>query len=49
MSGAYYTPAHVLDRIEPRVIDPACGTGGFLAATVEPLDVAMSNPPWGTR
>jgi type I restriction-modification system DNA methylase subunit len=35
--GAYYTPDELLGL---RPIDPACGTGGFLADIV-------SNPPWG--
>lgn len=44
-SGEYYTPRAVtqfiVDMVDPRigekVLDPACGTGGFLACTIEHL------------
>ncbi|MBK9265379.1 MAG: SAM-dependent DNA methyltransferase [Polyangiaceae bacterium] len=44
-AGEYYTPravtAFMVERVDPRlgetVLDPACGTGGFLACTIEHL------------
>ncbi len=44
-AGEYYTPRAVtqfmVDQVDPklgeRVLDPACGTGGFLACTIEHL------------
>lgn len=44
-AGEYYTPravtAFLVERIDPKlgetVLDPACGTGGFLACTIEHL------------
>lgn len=50
-SGEYYTPRAVTqfmtDMIKPKlgekVLDPACGTGGFLTATVEHLKKQVKN------
>ncbi|MBF0148389.1 MAG: SAM-dependent DNA methyltransferase, partial [Magnetococcales bacterium] len=44
-AGEYYTPRAVtrfmVDRVDPklgeRVLDPACGTGGFLASTIDQI------------
>lgn len=56
-AGEFYTPraitAFMVDRVNPRldkretVMDPACGTGGFLTATIEHFRnqlVAMKSP-----
>ena len=52
-SGEFYTPRPVVklivDRVKPRlgerVLDPACGTGGFLVEAYEYLKTAGANPP----
>ncbi len=51
-SGEFYTPRPVvrfiIDRLKPqlgeRVLDPACGTGGFLVETYERLKDAPQTP-----
>ena len=50
-SGEFYTPRPVtnfiVDRISPKlgeiVLDPACGTGGFLVSTVEKIKKDIKN------
>ncbi|PZO12205.1 MAG: DNA methyltransferase [Leptolyngbya foveolarum] len=50
-AGEYYTPRAVtqfmVDILNPqlgeRVLDPACGTGGFLACTIDHLDRQVKN------
>ena len=49
-SGEYYTPRaitqFIVDMINPKigekVLDPACGTGGFLACSIEHLKKQIS-------
>jgi type I restriction enzyme M protein len=51
-AGEYYTPRAVtqfmVDIINPqlgeRILDPACGTGGFLVNTIEHLKKQVKNP-----
>lgn len=51
-SGEYYTPRAVtqfmVDIINPRigetVLDPACGTGGFLTSAIEHVRAQLNNP-----
>lgn len=51
-SGEYYTPRAVtqfmVDMINPQlgetVLDPACGTGGFLTCTIDHLREQINNP-----
>ena len=51
-AGEYYTPRAVtqfmVDRVNPqlgeKVLDPACGTGGFLVNTIEHLNQQVNNP-----
>ena len=51
-SGEYYTPRAVtqfmVDMIDPRlgekVLDPACGTGGFLTCTIEHIRKQVNTP-----
>ncbi|WP_445454298.1 N-6 DNA methylase [Flavobacterium sp. 25HG05S-40] len=51
-SGEYYTPRAVtqfmVDMINPQlgesVLDPACGTGGFLTCTIDHLRDQVNNP-----
>ncbi len=51
-AGEYYTPRAVtqfiVDMINPQigetVLDPACGTGGFLTCTIEHLKEQIKNP-----
>lgn len=51
-SGEYYTPRavtqFVVDMIDPqlgeKVLDPACGTGGFLSCTIEHLRKQVKSP-----
>ena len=51
-SGEYYTPRAVtqfmVDMINPQlgetVLDPACGTGGFLTCTIDHLRDQINNP-----
>ena len=51
-AGEYYTPRAVtqfaVDRINPRlgetILDPACGTGGFLSCSIEHLRNQASTP-----
>jgi type I restriction enzyme M protein len=50
-AGEYYTPRAVtqfmVDRLDPRlgeaILDPACGTGGFLTCTIEHLKQQVNN------
>lgn len=51
-AGEYYTPRAVtqfmVDMINPQlgetILDPACGTGGFLTCTIEHLRKLVNNP-----
>jgi type I restriction enzyme M protein len=50
-AGEYYTPRaltqFIVDRVNPqlgeKVLDPACGTGGFLSCTIEHLSKQVKN------
>src|SRR6185369_8180509 len=52
-AGEYYTPRAVtqfaVDMVNPRlgetVLDPACGTGGFLACTIEHIRAKQVKKP----
>ena len=56
-AGEFYTPRPVvrfiIDRLKPRlgerVLDPACGTGGFLVETYERLKVEARTPEQRAR
>lgn len=56
-SGEYYTPRAVtqfmVDMINPQlgesVLDPACGTGGFLTCTVDHVRQQVNNPTERTK
>jgi type I restriction enzyme M protein len=51
--GAYFTPPPVVDCVvsivdphhDDKLIDPACGTGGFLAAALDHVFAAIDNKP----
>ncbi|MFA7658310.1 MAG: class I SAM-dependent DNA methyltransferase [Candidatus Gastranaerophilaceae bacterium] len=51
-AGEYYTPRAVtqfiVDMVNPKlgekILDPACGTGGFLTCTIENLRKQVNNP-----
>ncbi|MFH1153686.1 MAG: class I SAM-dependent DNA methyltransferase [Pseudomonadota bacterium] len=51
-AGEYYTPRAVtrfmVDMLNPQlgqtILDPACGTGGFLTCTIEHLNSQVKNP-----